>query len=520
MKTIYKNGAVYTGKLPLVEAFAVEDGKFVFAGSSAEADALAAAGDKVVDLGGKFVCSGFNDSHMHLLNYGSSLLKAQLAAHTESLEDMLACLDTFQKEHPRKDGAWLMGRGWNQDYFTDVDRMPNRYDLDRVSTEVPICATRACGHCLVVNSKALELLGVTADTPQPEGGEIGMENGEPDGRFFDNAMEPVYDSIPVPSKEEIKDMIRSACKALNSYGVTSSQSDDYCVYRAVPWQTVNEAYKELEESGELTVRVYEQSNFTDLESLKGFVEAGNVTGIGTDRFKIGPLKFLTGTVWKPGNNIFGILPMIVGSICVTGLAILMGVPVAILTSVFLSRYCPKKFYGICKSGINLMAGIPSIVYGLFGMLFFVTALHWGMSLLAGACTLVIMVLPLIMRTAEEALKAVPDSYREASFGLGAGKLRTIFTIVLPSAVPGILAGIILAIGRIIGETAALLYTSGTVAQVPNLMGSGRTLALHMYVLSSEGLHMNQASATAVVILLFVLLINGLSGMVAKRIAKG
>ena len=106
MKTIYKNGAVYTGKLPLVEAFAVEDGKFVFAGSSAEADALAAAGDKVVDLGGKFVCSGFNDSHMHLLNYGSSLLKAQLAAHTESLEDMLACLDTFQKEHPRKDGAW------------------------------------------------------------------------------------------------------------------------------------------------------------------------------------------------------------------------------------------------------------------------------------------------------------------------------------------------------------------------------------------------------------------------------
>lgn len=153
------------------------------------------------------------------------------------------------------------------------------------------------------------------------------------------------------------------------------------------------------------------------------------------------------------------------------------------------------------------------------MLFFVTALHWGMSLLAGACTLVIMVLPLIMRTSEEALKAVPDSYREASFGLGAGKLRTIFTIVLPSAVPGILAGIILAIGRIIGETAALLYTSGTVAQVPNLMGSGRTLALHMYVLSSEGLHMNQASATAVIILLFVLIINGLSGMVAKRIAK-
>jgi phosphate transport system permease protein len=150
------------------------------------------------------------------------------------------------------------------------------------------------------------------------------------------------------------------------------------------------------------------------------------------------------------------------------------------------------------------------------MLFFVTALHWGMSLLSGALTMVIMVLPLIMRTAEEALKSVPDSYREASFGLGAGKLRTIFTIVLPSAVPGILA-----IGRVVGETAALLYTSGTVAAVPNsLMGSGRTLALHMYVLSSEGLHVNQASATAVVILAFVLVINGLSGLVARKIAKG
>ena len=168
-----------------------------------------------------------------------------------------------------------------------------------------------------------------------------------------------------------------------------------------------------------------------------------------------------------------------------------------------------------------LSGIPSIVYGLFGMLFFVTALHWGLSLLAGAFTLVIMILPLIMRTAEEALKSVPDSYREASFGLGAGKLRTIFTIVLPSAVPGILAGVILAIGRVIGETAALIYTAGTVAEVPkNLMGSGRTLALHMYVLSGEGLHMNQASATAVVILAFVLVINFLSGAVAKRIAKG
>ena len=292
MKTIYKNGAVYTGELPLVQAFAVENGKFIFAGSNAEANALASDGAEVIDLQGKFVCSGFNDSHMHLLNYGGSLMKAQLAEHTTSLADMVKCLSDFLAEHPCKEGAWLQGRGWNQDYFTDTNRMPNRYDLDKVSTETPICAVRACGHCLVVNSKALEILGVTADTPQPEGGEIGIENGEPDGRFFDNAMDAVYQIIPVPDKEEIKDMLRIACKALNSYGVTSSQTDDYCVYRSVPWQTVNDAYKELEASGELTVRVYEQSNFTDLSSLKEFVEAGNVTGNGTEMFKIGPLKML------------------------------------------------------------------------------------------------------------------------------------------------------------------------------------------------------------------------------------
>ena len=217
-----------------------------------------------------------------------------------------------------------------------------------------------------------------------------------------------------------------------------------------------------------------------------------------------------------------LMPSLINTFIMTALSLVIAAPLGIFAAIYLVEYAKKgnKLVQVIRITAETLSGIHSIVYVLFGMLLFVTALHWGLSLLAGACTLVIMVLPLIMRTSEEALKAVPDSYREASFGLGAGKLRTIFTIVLPSAVPGILAGIILAIGRIIGETAALLYTSGTVAQVPNLMGSGRTLALHMYVLSSEGLHMNQASATAVVILLFVLIINGLSGMVAKRIAKG
>ena len=154
------------------------------------------------------------------------------------------------------------------------------------------------------------------------------------------------------------------------------------------------------------------------------------------------------------------------------------------------------------------------------MLFFVNTLDWGFSILAGAFTLSIMILPLIMRTTEEALKSVPDSYREGSFGLGAGKLRTVFRIVLPSAVPGILAGVILAIGRIVGETAALIYTAGSVAQIPSsVLGSGRTLAVHMYHLSSEGLYMNQAYATAVILLVLVVGINTLSGVIARKLTK-
>ena len=292
MRTIYYNGAVYTGDLPLVQAFGEEDGRFFFAGSDEEAMALKREGDRMVDLEGGFVCSGFNDSHMHLLNFGSSLRMAQLAGRTGSLEDMLNCLREFKDSRTLRENAWLQGRGWNQDYFADTDRMPNRHDLDKVSTDIPICAVRACGHCLVVNTKALTLLGIGANTPQPAGGRIGMEEGEPDGRFFDNAMDLIYEAIPAPDKEEVKEMMLAACRSLNAYGVTSSQTDDYCAFHNVPWPLVNEAYRELEAEGRLTVRVYEQSNFTSLEALKAFVEAGNRTGTGSSLFKIGPLKML------------------------------------------------------------------------------------------------------------------------------------------------------------------------------------------------------------------------------------
>lgn len=217
-----------------------------------------------------------------------------------------------------------------------------------------------------------------------------------------------------------------------------------------------------------------------------------------------------------------LMPALINTLIMTALSLLIAVPLGIFSAIYLVEYAKRgnKFVEIIRLTTETLQGIPSIVYGLFGMLFFVTFCHWGFSILAGAFTLSIMVLPLIMRSTEEALKSVPDSYREGSFGLGAGKLRTVFRIVLPSAVPGILAGVILAVGRIVGETAALIYTAGTLAKMPkNVMSSGRTLAVHMYNLASEGLYMDQAYATAVILLVLVVVINTLSGIAAKKLTK-
>lgn len=286
MRTIYYNAAIYTGNLPLMEAFGVEDDVFFFTGSKEEA--LKQTADRFVDLKGAFVCAGFTDSHMHLLNYGQSLVIAPLYLHTGSLEDILQCL----KETAPGPGGWILGRGWNQDYFTDAVRMPNRWDLDKVSADHPVCAVRACGHALSVNRKALEILGITAETAQPEGGQIVIENGVPNGIFFDNAMDLVYAAFPAPGKENLKQMILAACGDLNARGITSVHSDDYCVFRNLPWQEVNAAFRELEQEGRLTVRVYEQANFTEVSALREFMDAGNLTGSGTDLFRIGPLKML------------------------------------------------------------------------------------------------------------------------------------------------------------------------------------------------------------------------------------
>ncbi len=219
-----------------------------------------------------------------------------------------------------------------------------------------------------------------------------------------------------------------------------------------------------------------------------------------------------------------LVPALINTVIITFVSLLIACPLGVFTAIYLVEYAKRgsKLVKIVRMTTETLSGIPSIVYGLFGALFFVMTLKLGLSLLSGALTLSIMILPLIMRTTEEALRSVPDSYREGSFGLGAGRLRTVFRIILPSASQGILAGVILAIGRIVGESAALIYTAGTVANVPKdgLLGSGRTLSVHMYVLANEGLHIDKAYATAVVLLAIVIGINALSAFIAKKMSKG
>ena len=227
--------------------------------------------------------------------------------------------------------------------------------------------------------------------------------------------------------------------------------------------------------------------------------------------------------WTYNSENQSLMPALINTVLMTLLALLLAAPLGIFSAVYLVEYARRgnKLVSLVRMAAETLSGIPSIVYGLFGSLFFVFALKMGLSLLSGAFTLAIMILPLVMRTTEEALLSVPDNYREGSFGLGAGRLRTVFAVVLPSALPGILAGIILAVGRVVGETAALIFTAGTVAKIPNsLLSSTRTLSVHMYILSGEGFYINQTYATAVVLLLLVVFINAISGLIAKGIAGG
>ncbi|MGI6588483.1 MAG: phosphate ABC transporter permease PstA [Peptococcia bacterium] len=219
----------------------------------------------------------------------------------------------------------------------------------------------------------------------------------------------------------------------------------------------------------------------------------------------------------------GILPMIIATLYVVLISVAVSTPIGMGAAIYLTEYAkPGKLVRTIRFATESLAGIPSIIYGLFGYVFFVTALHFKFSLLSGSLTLGIMVLPAIIRTTEEALKAVPASYREGSLALGATKLWTITKVVLPSAIPGILTGVILSIGRIVGETAVLIFTAGTAIQGMDvsLTDSCRTLSVHLYMLAKEGLSFQETFATATILIFIVALINYLASRVAANLKKG
>ena len=234
--------------------------------------------------------------------------------------------------------------------------------------------------------------------------------------------------------------------------------------------------------------------------------------------------------WTYTSENVSLMPALIDTILMALLALALSVPTGVGAAIYLVEYArsSSRFVRAVRMTAETLQGIPSIIYGLFGLLFFTTMLGWGLSLISGACTLAIMVLPVVMRTTEEALLAVPGSYKQGGFALGAGHVRTIFRCVLPSALPGIVGGVLLALGRCVGEVAALLFTAGTVAQIPDFGGQGifaifdscRTLAVHMYVLASEGLHMDETYATAVVLLILIVILNMGANFAAKRLKRG
>ncbi len=292
MKTIYINGHVFTGEGRFVEAFAVEDDRFAAVGTNEEILKSVEPEDEVISLDGRFVCPGFNDSHMHLLNYGNVRGQCDLAG-AKSLTEVQERLRDFLSKRSVEEGAWLLGRGWNQDHFMPATGIPTRDDLDAVTAEHPVCIVRCCGHCMTVNSCALEQLGIDENTLCPEGGAIDRDaRGRLTGVLRDAAMSLVYTRLPAPSRKDMKLMMAEAMQALNQVGITSCQTDDLCAFENVPWSEVIEAYRELEAEGRMSVRVYEQSQFTDTDHLQSFLDAGWCTGVGTNMFRIGPLKLL------------------------------------------------------------------------------------------------------------------------------------------------------------------------------------------------------------------------------------
>lgn len=291
MKKIYYNGRVYAGANEFHQAFAVENGRFVFVGSNE--DALKLDAEKTIDLNGGFVCAGFNDSHMHLLNLGRTLQIADCASHSGSLKELFDYLNAFCRDKKLPHEKWLIGRGWNQDFFRDENRFPDRFDLDQLDHKGPICIIRACGHICAVNSAALKLIEQKNGNLEREGGQVDRgTDRKPNGIFRENALELVYSCFDEYTKEDIAKLVIQAQRCLNSYGITSVQTDDFCTLNGIGPHEVIDIYRLLEKEGKLTVRINEQCQFTNADALRRFIEEGYHTGWGSEMVKLGPLKLL------------------------------------------------------------------------------------------------------------------------------------------------------------------------------------------------------------------------------------
>lgn len=295
MKDIYYNAVIYVEKGMYVSAIGVEDGRIGAVGERADMEAWVKEDPAAWhDLKGCFVVPGFVDSHMHLLEYGYGLTTVNLASATSSMASVLDRVSEYMAAYEETRGGWIVGRGWNHDYFQDEKRFPNRYDLDRVTGDRPGILFRACGHVACANSAALAAAGITGDSPQPEGGCFDVDGkGEPTGVLREYGINMVSRIIPSPGKEEIKEYILTAMKKLNAYGITSVQSDDLEAFPGVSYEAVLDAYRELESQGLMTVKVYEQCLLSGMDILRDFVSKGYRTGAGSRFFTIGPLKVFT-----------------------------------------------------------------------------------------------------------------------------------------------------------------------------------------------------------------------------------
>lgn len=294
MKTAYINGNVFTvdSKNPRCQAFLVEDGIFTKVGGNREIlDFIEGTECEVVDLEGKMVVPGFNDSHIHLMNYAYSLSKVNLEG-LNSIEEIIEAGKKYIAEKRIPEGKWVTGCGWNH-YFFPEPRFLDRNDLDQISTSHPILFTRVCEHTVTVNSKALSELGIDKDTPDPEGGEIVRDGeGNPTGVLRETARYLAYEKQPPKSVEEMKEMLIQAMDIVSSYGVTSVQTDDFETFSDKDWKKVMKAYEELKQEGKLKVRIYEQCLLPSRSRIEGFISGGYHTGWGDEWVKIGPLKLL------------------------------------------------------------------------------------------------------------------------------------------------------------------------------------------------------------------------------------